>query len=206
MPSLQQAPARVGTYAFAFPVVRGIQSGREYYVTMCPLKLVPRLFLFDEDALPAELRSQRAINRARIPEIARYMTQNPKTYTFSAITASIDTRVNFSPFEDFDSEKRIGLLHVPMTAKLVINDGQHRKAAIDQALKTAPSLGYETIPVVLFVDAGLKRSQQMFADLNKYTIRPSKSLGVLYDHRDPLAGLVRDLMLKVPLFRDRIEK
>jgi DNA sulfur modification protein DndB len=46
----------------------------------------------------------------------------------------------------------------------------------------------------------------MFADLNKYTIRPSKSLGVLYDHRDPLAGLVRDLMLKVPLFRDRIEK
>jgi DNA sulfur modification protein DndB len=173
---------------------------------MCPLRLVPKLFLFDDATLPAEVRSQRALNRARVPEIARYIVDNPKGYTFSAITASIDSRVSFRPLEAYDQEKRIGLLQIPMTAKLVINDGQHRKAAIEKALKMSPGLAYETIPVVLFVDAGLKRSQQMFADLNKYAIRPSKSLGVLYDHRDSLAGLVRELMMRVPLFQDRTEK
>jgi DNA sulfur modification protein DndB len=108
--------------------------------------------------------------------------------------------------EDYDPEKKIGILHIPMESRLVINDGQHRKAAIEEALKVKPDLGHETIPVVLFVDAGLKRSQQMFADLNNYAVRPSRSLGVLYDHKDPLAGLVRELLLSVPLFHERIEK
>src|SRR5438132_194555 len=157
MPSQRQITSQVGTYINSFPAVRGIQSGREYYVTMCPLSLVPRMFLFDETGLPPELRAQRVINRARIPEIVRYMVQNPKTYTFSAITASIDSHVHFTPFDEYDPQKRVGILEVPMTARLVINDGQHRKAAIDQAIKLNPELGHETIPVVLFVDAGLKR-------------------------------------------------
>ncbi len=173
---------------------------------MCPLQLISKLFLFDEASVPPELRAQRVINRARVPEMAKYIVQNPKSYTFSALTASIDSRVKFSPLEDYDPEKRIGILHIPMESRLVINDGQHRKAAIEEALKVKPGLGHETIPVVLFVDAGLKRSQQMFADLNNYAVRPSRSLGVLYDHKDPLAGLVRGLLLSVPLFRDRIEK
>ncbi len=202
----QQVALQVGSYTHAFPVVRGIQSGREYYVTMCPLSLIPKLFLFDEVSLPVELRAQRAINRARIPEIARYIVQNPKSYTFSAITASVDSKVHFEPMEQYDPEKRIGILQIPMTARLVVNDGQHRKAAIADALELNPHIGHETIPIVLFVDAGLKRSQQMFADLNKYAVRPSRSLGVLYDHRDPLAGLIRELIVKVPLFQERIEK
>jgi DNA sulfur modification protein DndB len=93
-----------------------------------------------------------------------------------------------------------------MDARFVINDGQHRRAAIEQALKVAPSLAHETIAVVLFVDAGLKRSQQMFADLNKYSVRPTRSLSVLYDHNDPVAEMVTRLIGKVPLFKDRIEK
>ncbi len=206
MSTRQQTALQVGSYVHAFPVVRGIQSGREYYVTMCPLSLIPKLFLFDEVSLPVELRAQRAINRARIPEIARYIVQNPRSYTFSAITASVDSEVHFEPMEEYDSEKRIGILQIPMTARLVINDGQHRKAAIADALELNPHIGHETIPVVLFVDAGLKRSQQMFADLNKHAVRPSRSLGVLYDHRDPLAGLVRELIVTVPLFQERIEK
>ncbi len=206
MSSSRQTASQVGTYTHAFPVVRGIQSGREFYTTMCPLRLVSKLFLFDESSVPPELRAQRVINRARVPEMARYIVQNPKSYTFSALTASIDSRVKFSPLEDYDPEKKIGILHIPMESRLVINDGQHRKAAIEEALKVKPDLGHETIPVVLFVDAGLKRSQQMFADLNNYAVRPSRSLGVLYDHKDPLAGLVRELLLSVPLFHERIEK
>jgi len=206
MSTLRQIPMSVGTFTHTLPVVRGVQSGREYYVTMCPMKLIPKLFLFDEAPVPPELRAQRAINKSRIPEITNYIVKNPKSYTLSAITASVDSRVHFTPFDEHDEERRLGAVTVPMDARLVVNDGQHRRAAIEQALKVNPNLGHETIPVVLFVDAGLKRSQQMFADLNKYAVRPTASLGVLYDQRDPLAELVRELTFKVPLFRDRIDK
>jgi DNA sulfur modification protein DndB len=92
-----------------------------------------------------------------------------------------------------------------MSARLLINDGQHRRAAIEEALKLMPELGSETISVVFFVDAGLKRSQQMFADLNKHAVRPTMSLGVLYDHRDPLARLCMKLVEIVAIFRNRTE-
>ena len=196
----------VGPYALTLPAIRGVQSGREYYVTMVPMRMLSRQFLFNEGNLPAELRAQRVINKARIPEIVRYILNNPKSYLFSAITASVDHRVSFKALLDYDSEGRIGLLSVPADAQFLINDGQHRKAAIDVAIKENPELARETIAVVLFVAAGLKRNQQMFADLNKYAIRPTRSLGVLYDDRDPSAILVRDLIIKVPLFKDRIEK
>jgi DNA sulfur modification protein DndB len=42
----------------------------------------------------------------------------------------------------------------------------------------------------------------MFADLNIHAVRPTRSIKLLYNHRDNLAGLTRDLLQRVPLFRD----
>jgi len=55
----------------------------------------------------------------------------------------------------------------------MINDGQHRRAAFELALKENQSWAKETIAVVFFLDVGLKRSQQMFTDLNRYAARPA---------------------------------
>jgi len=195
----------VDSFNYVFTALRGIQSGREYYITMCPLRLIPKLFLFDEKELPPELRAQRTLNRSRIPSICRYILDSPEGYTFSSITASIDGRVEFKPFANSGPASKAGYLVVPMSARLLINDGQHRRAAIEEALKIMPEFGPETISVVFFVDAGLKRSQQMFADLNKHAVRPTMSLGVLYDHRDPLARLSVRLAENVPIFRNRTE-
>ena len=189
-------------YSYTFPALRGLQAEQMYYVAMCPLKLLPKLFLFDEAEVPPELRAQRTLNAARVPEIARYMVQNRRDYAFSAITASIDGEVEFEPVAGED----IGKLVVPMTARFIINDGQHRRAAIEMALAEQPDLAEETIAVVFYLDAGLKRSQQLFADLNKHAIRPTKSIGILYDYRDPLSCLVRDLIDRIPLFKDFTEK
>ncbi|GAA2782147.1 hypothetical protein GCM10020219_062070 [Nonomuraea dietziae] len=92
-----------------------------------------------------------------------------------------------------------------MSARFLINDGQHRRAAIETALEQNPDLGDETIAVVFFHDAGLARSQQMFADLNRHAIRPARSIGVLYDHRDELAKITRLLALKSPALRGFVE-
>jgi DNA sulfur modification protein DndB len=45
----------------------------------------------------------------------------------------------------------------------------------------------------------------MFADLNRYAIRTTSSLGLLYDHRDGDALLVKELLQKVPLFQHLTE-
>lgn len=195
----------VASFEYHFPSIRGVQAGREYYVSMCPLRLIPRIFLFDEEELRPELRAQRVLNKQRIPEMARYISANTTDYTFSALTASIDGRVKFEALGDPAAERSLGTLRVPMNAKFVINDGQHRRKAIEVALHDHPDLGDETIAVVFFVDVGLKRCQQMFADLNRHAVRPTPSLGLLYDHRDLGATLAKDVMERVPVFNGLTE-
>ena len=192
-------------FEYVFPAVRGIQAQREYYVSMCPMRLLPKLFLFNEEELVPELRAQRHLNKARLPELSRYITDNPDDYVFSAITVSIDADVDFEQFPMNGDTGSIGLLRIPMSARFIINDGQHRRAAIDQALQERPELGDESIAVVFFLDIGLARCQQMFADLNRHAIRPSKSLGILYDYRDETALLAKTLIAESRIFRDFVE-
>ena len=192
-------------FGYAFPGIRGVQARREYFVSMCPLRLLPRIFLFNEEELVPELRAQRILNKARIPEISRYILDNPDNYVFSAITASIDGDVRFTPLGQAPGSEQVGLLHVAMSARFIINDGQHRRASIEQAMRDRPELADETIAVVFFLDRGLERCQQMFADLNRHAIRPSKSLGLLYDHRDDKAQLARAIVSQSEVFREVVE-
>ena len=113
-------------FEYIFPSIRGIQAGREYYISMCPIHLIPKIFLFDEEELKPELRAQRSLNRQRVPEMARYMLSNPRGYTFSALTASIDGKVKFEPSSNDEDSRNIVRLRIPMNARFVINDGQHR--------------------------------------------------------------------------------
>lgn len=192
-------------FSLVFPAIRGVQAGREYYVSMFPLRLLLH-FRFEDDEMLPELRAQRTLNKGRIPEIARYIVDNKSTYTFSAITASIDGEILFTPMgQESSASFRLGTMTLSMDAKFIINDGQHRHAAIRAALQTAPELGDETIAVVLFADRGLQRSQQMFADLNRHAVRPSASLGILYDHRSTAGKVVKHLSLTSAIFRDLIE-
>jgi DNA sulfur modification protein DndB len=198
-------PDTSSTFFYTLWAIRGIQAGKPYFVVMCPLKLVPRLFLYDEEELPPSMRAQRTLNRTRIPEIARYITENRNDYVFSSIAASIDSEVSFRPLKEGNAPASVGELIIPMTARFVVNDGQHRRAGIEEALKLSSDFEDETISVVLFLDPGLKQSQQMFADLNKHAVRPTKSLGILYDHRDAFSMLACRLAESVLAFRGLTE-
>lgn len=195
----------ISGFEYVFPAIRGIQAQREYYVSMCPMRLMPKLFLFDEEELVPELRAQRQLNKARLPELSRYITDNAENYVLSAITVSVDSEVKFEQLDGKENGSRIGKLRIPMSARFIINDGQHRRAAINLALRQKPELGDESIAVVFFLDPGLERCQQMFADLNRYAIRPSKSLSILYDYRDQTALLTKALIAKSPVFREMVE-
>ena len=188
-----------------FAAIRGRQSGDDYYTVVCEMALIPKLFLFNETSIPTELRAQRHINKGRIPEIARYIVDNPKNYIFSALTASIDGNVKFKPLKIENKDTEIGELEISGDAKLMINDGQHRRAAIEKALTENPDLRKDSIAVVFFKDKGLKKSQQMFADLNRHAIRPSNSIAKLYDHRDPMAEIIRRVVYETEVFKGVVE-
>jgi DNA sulfur modification protein DndB len=190
---------------YSFPSIRGVQAGREYYVSLCPLSLVHKIFKFDEENLSPELRAQRTLNKSRVPEISRYILENPDNYVFSAITASVDGDVKFTTINNEPENSRNGFLKIDMASRIIVNDGQHRRAAIEMAIQEDPSLAHETIAVVFFIDRGLKRSQQMFADLNRHAIRPSRSLGLLYDHRNDLSQIARLVALTSKAFKGLVD-
>jgi len=196
----------LNTAVYSFPAIRGIQAGREYYSAMVQLKLVPAIFRFNESEVPAQVRAQRVLNMARIPEIANDIINNPRDYVFSSIAASIsEAPVKFISADPKNTGSKVGKIVIPMDARVLINDGQHRRAAIEAALKERPELGNETISVVFFIDAGLKRSQQMFSDLNRHAVRPTKSITILYDSRETFAQSVRDMANSLPIFKDLTE-
>ncbi|MCQ2470658.1 MAG: DNA sulfur modification protein DndB [Clostridia bacterium] len=189
-------------FSYRFPAVRGLQAGREYYISMVPLKLLPRLFPAEEEIVLPEFRAQRRINEARIPEIKQYILNNRDTYVFSALSASIDGDFAFSEITNGD----VGILEVDMESVFLINDGQHRKAAILAAMEEDESLEKETISIVFFADEGLTRSQQMFTDLNKHAVKTSNSLATLYDARDEIAVATKTIIDAIPFFKRFTDK
>ncbi len=189
-------------FVYRFPVVRGIQAKREYYIAMVPLKMIPKLFPPEDEYVSPENRAQRKLNEARIPVISKYILKNRDNYVFSALAASIDGYFRFCPSEFPD----VGVLEVSMDAILLINDGQHRKAAILEAIQEDESLLDETISIVFFEDQGLARSQQMFTDLNKHAVKTSNSIAELYDSRDTLAVLTRAVISKIKFLNTYTDK
>ena len=195
---------RIMNFTYKFPAVRGIQANTEYYISMVPMNLLSKLFSENTDntVLP-EYRAQRKLNESRIPIIANYILNNRSSYVFSALSASIDGKFKFINSKEFDN---VGVLEVDMNATFLINDGQHRKAAIEKAITEDSSLSNETISIVFFKDEGLARSQQMFTDLNKHAVKTSNSIATLYDTRDKLAVVTNNIINKIPFFRKFTDK
>ena len=182
-------------YTYNFPVVRGIQAGTEYYIAMVPLKMLIKLFpTDDEEYVPPEYRAQRKLNETRIPIISKYILDNRNSYVFSALAASIDGNFSFKPSKE---NKDTGVLCIDMDSHFLINDGQHRKSAILAALKEDSSLENETISIVFYADKGLERSQQIFTDLNKNAVKTSNSISELYDSRDEMAVITRNVVRNI---------
>lgn len=190
--------------AFVFPAVKGVQAQHEYYISMVPLEVIAKILQFADEELPPEVRAQRKLNRARIPEIRDYILENLDSYVFSSLTVSVDGEMSFHCVSDITPQ--IGTISIAMTSRFLINDGQHRRAAIAEAIKINPALKNEHISVVFYKDAGLQRSQQIFSDLNRYAIKPTKSINILFNSREEASIIAKDVATEVHAFNGFVEK
>lgn len=189
----------------SFPAMQGVIGQRTYYGCLMKLGAIPKMFTFrDWVEFQPEDREQRILNKKRVPDIASYIVDNEDGYIFSSITASYKCKVRFLPLTP---DGVIGTLEMDFEdANFVINDGQHRCAAIAHALKLNPALSEETISVLLFPYESLSRVQQMFSDLNRCVVKTSKSLDILYDKRDTMSAVTLEVCQKVPVFNEQVDK
>ncbi len=184
--------------------IKGVQAGLPYFTCMISIWQLIALLDKTNAKLPVEKRAQRQLNKSRVPEIKKYILDNPDSYVFSAVTLCVDGELEFEEFDTCTAPK-CGVLSISDDSKVAIIDGQHRISALRSAMEENKKLRYEHLPVVLFKDFGLERSQQMFSDLNRHVIRPTKSLNVMYDKRDPMAQIVCKLIKEIRAFRNTVE-
>lgn len=193
-------------HTYSFPAVRGIQAGKEYYIAQIPYGVLVKLFVFDEeDDVPPELRAQRSLNEKRARDIGQYIVGNQDDYVLPALTATVSQEMRFDAVAVSGASERLGMLNIPITATMLINDGQHRRRGIEHAIAERPALRHETVAVTIFFDEGLERSQQIFSDINARQVKPSSAINTLYNQRDPFNAWLKELLDKMPAIKSRID-
>jgi DNA sulfur modification protein DndB len=88
---------------------------------------------------------------------------------------------------------------------MFVQDGQHRRAAIEQLLTDAPLLHDNTIAVMLFPDPMLDRSPAIFSALNQQYVQRNASRRVAHDPVRPLASVARRITEEALIFQGRVD-
>ena len=200
--------------ASTFPALRGKMGEMEYALVMMRLgELVKHIGYAEEiqewdGGIPSEFKKQRKLNMSRITnEMVPYLTATPDHF-YAAITAELErpgdpqNKLLFEPIAGGDGT--MGILTLDGSEQVMALDGQHRLKSIELAMKTHPDLARESIAVILVPGKGYRKTQQLFTDLNRYAKQPSKTLNLLFEHREFFAVVAKEVGSNARTFRDRV--
>ncbi|CRY84455.1 DGQHR domain [Yersinia intermedia] len=168
-------------YNYRFSACRLMQGGRHQYISSVPYKILRKLFpkIFEESALK---RSQRELNKKHASDVGNYIYDaafRATPYILPTLVASIDGECFFEPASGQES---VGILNVPMETEISCFDGQHRIEGIFQAISRMKI--EDSISVLFVADTTIQIRQQFFSDINKNSLKPSKSLCMAYDRKN----------------------
>jgi DNA sulfur modification protein DndB len=202
--------------AYVFEVVKGEQRGVEYYLTTLDYGEVDGLVVLPEHFLGNKLfddeeTMQRKLMWTRVKREMKDYLLNADHAFYSALTLFMVPR-DLSPLKEGEgySFKQIGesmgQLTLRSTCILFPGDGQHRAASIQEALKEAPDLASQKVPVVLIPFRSTEMVRQLFSDLNRNAKPASKTIGLSFETRDPETLVAKAIAELVPLFNDRVNR
>ncbi|OES24692.1 DNA sulfur modification protein DndB [Alteromonas macleodii] len=120
--NIEQSNAHLSGICFNLPAIAGKMGNDIYFAVMVPFRQLAQMFLFNEDELPVELRTQRHRNPKRVEAIGQYIATRHDDFVIPALTASVSEKMTFEPL---GGSPNIGNVKIPMDAKMIINDGQH---------------------------------------------------------------------------------
>lgn len=182
---------------YQFAALEGQQSGRPYWMLNLTVFDIKRMFAEFLDRAEHDPRSlaQRSLNSSRVRKIKNYVLGEvlPENgfYLLPPLVLSVDC-------EEYDFDEicqGAGHLTLPSDSQFWLGDGQHRAAGLLAAYLEAPAmLNSETVGVMLMPDAGNQIRHKVFLDINANASKPSKSIATLFDERDQLADVTRNLL------------
>lgn len=184
--------------------VRGRQGDRQMFLLLVTNNVLLRNFAAEAEVVDHGERVQRGLDKRHYKDIVTYLTENPAEYVLGAMTYATDM-VNDESFKPIRPGSNIGTLVLPMNAKLRCLDGQHRRAAIADAVLEDDEFGDDTSAVVLYVEDDYTKRRQMFSDMNATPKVVSKALNITFDTRDPYARAAQNLAANHPLLVDVVE-
>ena len=113
--------------------IRGHQGDRQMYLLLVTNSVLLRNFAAEAEVVDHAQRVQRTLDKRHYHDIVTYLVENSGDYVLGAMTYATDMVT-----EDASSQcsrgSNIGTLILPMNAKLRCLDGQHRRAAIADAV------------------------------------------------------------------------
>lgn len=195
---------------YYFDCVRGVQSREEFYVTTMTAQylkcVLQEFFNRTKPDSPLDM-AQRTLSTKRAEGVKDYirtrLTQPDGFYILPPIVMTVDS---FDmQFQEYVAEHpKAGELWVNSDATFWCPDGQTRAYGQQLAyLAAAPIMAYEEIAVMLLLDEGSKRKQQIFLDINGNAMKPNKSIMALFDHADETAAITCAVLTSVPIFNGR---
>jgi DGQHR domain-containing protein len=184
----------------SLPALKGRQGERVLYLVMPSMAEVNNVI--PPDMEPATERAQRALDPNHARAISEYIQNNTEAYVLGALTYAVDREGRFEAVQDGAS---IGMLHIPLDARLRCIDGQHRRHGIKPALEVIEELAAHHQPIVIYVEPDLVARKQMFSDMNWTVRRVSSSVNVGFNSRDVFARAVNQLVNQHPLLVGRTE-
>lgn len=195
-------------FCYEFPVVRGQQAGRIFYMATVPMRVVQNMFKLDTGDGSALSRSQREVNLARAKKFAEYIKQNKSSFVLPALTGFVNVDPGMNVEFKESNVPNVGMLSVPMDAALLFVDGQHRASGVAIAMEdstTRVDLGSHSAPVMLFENLTLEERQSMFSDINGNVAKPAQALSDTYNNRDEMAIFAKDLAASIPQFVSMVD-
>jgi DGQHR domain-containing protein len=203
--------------AYVFPAIRATQRGRTFYLSTMTYGEVAKLVDLPDDKVNDRLLDdttdmQRKLNWSRVKgEMKDYLLKNENAF-YSALTlfvVPLDLTTELEEGKDFvfdadPGDPSRGTLKVFGTAVFFPGDGQHRTASIREGVKEQHALATTNIPVVLLPYRNKDDVRQLFSDLNLHAKGISKTIGLAFETRDPIAVLAKRIAQDVALFKDRI--
>jgi len=200
------------------PAIKARMGQTEFFSSVLTFGEAARLIDYVEDVdswtpeTPSELKLQRKLNLPRVErEMVPYLVSTDDHF-YSALTVEIrpamgesgQRPIEFSTEQTFPGGVEFGTLTMDGTETLYALDGQHRLKSIEIALRERPELAGEHIALILIPLSNRTKSQLLFSDLNRYARNPSRSMSLLFAHRDPVARISKTVSEKVPLLKGRV--
>jgi DGQHR domain-containing protein len=192
--------SQLASTGLALPALRGKQGSRVMYLVL-PENNVLNTF-FTTEMEPQEDRSQRQLDPKHAREIGEYIVGNQDEYALGAITYAVDKP---GEFEEVIANSGVGILRLPLNARLRSVDGQHRRHGIKQAIDVCEVIGAHHTALLIYVEEDLKKRRQMFSDMNNTPRKVSRAVNVAFNSRDPFARVANQLVVDHPLLEGHIE-